>query len=81
MNLEFFFSFYFWKKNGSVGRWETKHFIGMAQVILRKFRRHSVSRNLFGQFSAGQQYCLSEKIAQRSDLVSVVRCDEGTIVA
>ena len=29
VNLEFFF-FYFSKKNESVGRWETKHFIGMA---------------------------------------------------
>ena len=28
MNLEFLFS----QKNGTVGRWETKYFIGMAQV-------------------------------------------------
>ena len=29
MNLEFVF-FLLFEKNGSVGRWETKHFIGMA---------------------------------------------------
>ena len=31
VNLEFFFVFFsLFEKNGSVGRWETKHFIGMA---------------------------------------------------
>ena len=33
VNLDFFFFFFFTfrKKNGSVGRWGTKHFIGMAK--------------------------------------------------
>ena len=31
VNLEIFFCFFsLFEKNGSVGRWETKHFIGMA---------------------------------------------------
>ena len=32
VNRDFFFGFFFllFEKNGSVGRWETKHFIGMA---------------------------------------------------
>ena len=31
VNLEFFFFFFLlFEKNGSVGRWETKHFIGVA---------------------------------------------------
>ena len=31
VNLEFFFFFLLFEKNGSVGRWGTKHFIGMAK--------------------------------------------------
>ena len=34
VNLEFFFSFLLFGKNGSVGRWETKYFIGMALFSL-----------------------------------------------
>ena len=30
VNLEFFFLLF--EKNGSVGQWETKHFIGMALI-------------------------------------------------
>ena len=30
----FFFFFSLFEKNGSVGRWETKHFIGMALPVL-----------------------------------------------
>ena len=35
VNLDFFFFFFFFllfEKNGSVGQWETKHFIGMALI-------------------------------------------------
>ena len=36
VNVDFcFVFFYFSKKNGSVGRWETKHFIGMAIFVFR----------------------------------------------
>ena len=44
-------------------------------MILRKCRHHIVSRNWI--VSAGQQYCLSEKIAQRdrADLVNKVWFD------
>ena len=31
VNLVFFFFFLLFEKNGSVGRWGTKHFIGMAK--------------------------------------------------
>ena len=34
VNLEFFFSFLLFEKNGLVGRWETKYFIGMALFSL-----------------------------------------------
>ena len=30
VNMEFFFFFLLFEKNGSVGRWETKHFIAIA---------------------------------------------------
>ena len=34
VNLDFFFLFFFllFEKNGSVGQWETKNFIGMALI-------------------------------------------------
>ena len=33
VNLDFFFFFFLlFEKNGSVGQWETKHFIGMALI-------------------------------------------------
>ena len=35
-----FFFFYFSQKNGSVGRWETKHFMGMALSIVGCFVVH-----------------------------------------
>ena len=37
VNMEFFF-FLLFEKNGSVGRWETKHFIGMALVEINNQR-------------------------------------------
>ena len=36
VNMEFFFLLV--EKNGSVGRWETKHFIGMALVEINNQR-------------------------------------------
>ena len=38
VNMEFFFFFLLFEKNGSVGRWETKHFIGMALVEINNQR-------------------------------------------
>ena len=40
VNRDFFFCFFFllFEKNGSVGRWETKHFIGMALVEINNQR-------------------------------------------
>ena len=35
VNLDFFFFFLLFEKNGSVARWETKHFIGMAIFVFR----------------------------------------------
>ena len=48
VNLEFFFFFLLFEKNGSVGQWETKHFIGMALIWQPMFKKN---RNMHSSFT------------------------------
>ena len=49
VNLDFFFFFFLlFEKNGSVGQWETRHFIGMALIWQPMFKKN---RNMHSSFT------------------------------
>ena len=56
MILNFFFFFLLFQKNGSVGRWETKHFMGVA--LTWRF----AGWDSFGMLQLMAQYFLAPQI-------------------